>query len=67
MKTHAPVIVFRTAGILFAAASGIYAVTAYRESQRGQPTGFSFAMAVTYVALCIVFILLGRNRSGRSK
>jgi hypothetical protein len=54
---------YRIAGILFAFTGGVDAFTAYREYQRDQPAGFYIAQAVTYFALCAVFIALARIKA----
>ena len=54
------------AGTLFALASGMNAFSAYREHQKNQPAGFYIAMAVTYTALCVVFLALGCVKSRKS-
>ncbi len=66
MNNRTVVILYRTAGSLFALASGVNAVSAIRASQNGQPSGFYVALAVTYIALCVVFFALGKMKSGKS-
>ena len=67
MNNRIVAILYRTAGALFAFAAGMNAFSAYREHQKDQPAGFYIAMAVTYGALSVVFLMLGRMKSRHSK
>lgn len=66
MNNRTLVILYRITGALFALASGMNAFSAYREHQKAQPSGFYIAMAVTYAALCVVFLALGSIKSRKS-
>ena len=59
MNTRTVVVLYRIAGALFALASGINVFSAYRAHQKAEPIGFYAALAVTYLALAVVFVTLG--------
>ena len=67
MKPRMQIILYRIAAVLFALTSGVNAFSAYRGHQKGDPIGFYAALAVTYLAVCVVFGALGWLKSRTEK